>query len=247
MATNSDESHAANVTNFECLITTATTFGRIYNPSKKSILLPEMQTLLTTSEAALTAVSTAEAAYSMAVDARELEFEPLGKLCTRINNALKASDSSMKTDESVKTIFRKLQGKRVTPKLSDEEIEALKAEGKEVTQNSTSQMAYDTRLENFGKLAIMLASVPEYKPNEEDLKVDSLTLLHTKLKTKNTDVVTATIQLKNARIKRNEILYKPLSGLVDIATDSKMYIKSVFGASSPEYKQVSKLKFIVHK
>jgi len=49
--------------------------------------------------------------------------------------------------------------------------------------------------------------------------------------------------LSNARITRNDILYKPNTGLVDIAIDTKTYIKSVFGASSPQYKQVSGLEF----
>ena len=31
--------------------------------------------------------------------------------------------------------------------------------------------------------------------------------------------------------------------MVDIALDSKAYIKSAFGGTSPQYKQVSKLKF----
>ena len=42
---------------------------------------------------------------------------------------------------------------------------------------------------------------------------------------------------------RNKILYEENTGLVDIALDSKTYIKSVFGSTSPQYKQVSKLYF----
>lgn len=244
MASNSETGHAKNVTNLESLITSATALGTSYNPSKDSIKLLNLQTLLSTSKEALSALNTAESTYANAVDARELEFEPLGKLITKVNNSLKASDSTTQTDESAKTIIRKLQGKRASAKLTDEEIKALQAEGKEVTQISVSQMGYDSRLENFDKLISLLLTVPQYNPNEEELKTDSLKALHTKLKTKNTDVVTAAIQLDNARNNRNEILYKPLTGLVDLASDSKMYIKSVFGASSPQFKQVSKLTFI---
>ena len=244
MASTSETGHAKNVTNLESLITSATALGTSYNPSKDSIKLSALQTLLSTSKGALSAVNTAESAYSNAVDAREMEFEPMGKLITRVNNALKASDSSAQTDESAQTIIRKLQGKRANAKLTEEEIKALQAEGKEVTQISASQMGYDSRLENFDRLISLLSTVPQYNPNEEDLKIDSLRALHTKLKTKNTDVVTAYIQLDNARNNRNDVLYKPLTGLVDLASDSKMYIKSVFGASSPQFKQVSKLTFI---
>jgi hypothetical protein len=108
-------------------------------------------------------------------------------------------------------------------------------------------MSYDSRLENLDKLIALLTSVELYNPNEEELKVTSLTALYNDLKAKNTDVVTATIQLSNARISRNDVLYKPLTGLVDIAFDTKIYIKSVFGASSPQFKQVSKLNFITPK
>ena len=41
----------------------------------------------------------------------------------------------------------------------------------------------------------------------------------------------------------NDLMYKANTRMVDIALDSKAYIKSAFGATSPQYKQVSKLKF----
>ena len=42
-------------------------------------------------------------------------------------------------------------------------------------------------------------------------------------------------------------MYKANTRMVDIALDSKAYIKSAFGATSPQYKQVSKLEFKVVK
>ena len=41
----------------------------------------------------------------------------------------------------------------------------------------------------------------------------------------------------------NDLMYKTNTRMVDIALDSKAYIKSAFGGTSPQYKQVSKLKF----
>jgi hypothetical protein len=63
------------------------------------------------------------------------------------------------------------------------------------------------------------------------------------MKTLNAAVVTAASALSNARIARNEILYKETSSLVDISVDVKTYIKSAFGTSSPQYKQLSRLEF----
>jgi hypothetical protein len=63
------------------------------------------------------------------------------------------------------------------------------------------------------------------------------------MKTTNTDAINAYTPLSNARIDRNKILYDETTGLVTVAGDVKSYVKSVFGGTSPQYKQVSKLKF----
>jgi hypothetical protein len=39
------------------------------------------------------------------------------------------------------------------------------------------------------------------------------------------------------------MIYNELTGLVDISFDVKLYVKSVFGATSPQYKAISGLKF----
>ena len=104
-------------------------------------------------------------------------------------------------------------------------------------------MSFDNRIENFDKLIMLLTNVPLYNPNEEELKIETLKALYSQLKEKNTEVILPIVQLSNSRIARNKILYKENTGLVDIAIDSKTYIKSVFGATSPQYKQVSRLYF----
>lgn len=245
MASTSESGHANNVSNFENLITSVTAFGITYNPSRESIKLPALQALLGIAKASLNALNIAQSAYSIAVAARESAFEPFGALITRVKNSLKASDTTTQIDESAETIVRKLQGRRAGAKITDEQKAALEAEGKEVNQISVSQLSYDSKLENYDKLIMLLTSVPQYAPNEEELKVTSLQAYYTQLHTKNSDVLTATTQLSNARIARNNILYNPQTGLVDTATDTKVYIKSVYGASSPQYKQIAKLSFAV--
>jgi hypothetical protein len=104
-------------------------------------------------------------------------------------------------------------------------------------------MSYDSRLDNLDKLIKLLASEPEYAPNEADLTIDLLTTLYSDLSSKNTAVINAAVPLNNARIARNNVLYTPLTGVVDISVDVKMYIKSVFGAKSPQYNAISGLTF----
>ena len=243
MTSTSETGHAKNVANFNELISFVSGYGEAYNPSKASIKLTALQTLLADAMSAMDAVNAAMPAYSNAVSAREAAFEPLNKLITRVMNAVKASDISPQVEESVKSLVRKIQGTRATAKKTDAQKAAMTAEGKEVKEISSSQMSYENRLDNFDKLIQLLSSIELYAPNEPELKITALTELYNDLKDKNKAVVNTATPLSNARIARNNIFYKADTGLVDIAADVKTYIKSLFGASSPQYKQVSKLEF----
>lgn len=243
MASTSETGHAKNVSNLDSLITSIIALGTTYNPSRDSIKLTALQTLLNESKESLNAVNIAQAAYSNAVTARKVAFKPFSQLITRVNNSLKATDTTIQVDQNARTIVRKLQGRRASAKITEEEKKILEAEGKEVNQISASQMSFDNRTENFNKLIMLLSSVPFYNPNEDELKIETLKALYNQLNQKNTDLIIASVQLSNSRIARNKILYNENTGLVDITFDSKTYIKSVFGATSPQYKQVSRLYF----
>ncbi len=243
MASTSETGHAKNVSNFDELISFVTGYGTAYNPSKAAIKLVAMQTLATNAKNVVSVVNSSLPAYKNAVNAREEAFEPLSKLITRVLNALKATDASEQVINDAKTLARKIQGTRAVAKKTEEELQTLAAEGKETKNVSSSQMGYDNRLDNFDKFIKFLSSITVYKPNEADLKTTALTTLYTDLKTKNLAVITTTTPLSNARIIRDDVLYKENTGLVDVALDAKMYIKSVFGTSSPQYKQISGLSF----
>lgn len=243
MTSISETGHAKNVSNFDILISSIIAYGDTYNPSKESIKLLALQNLQTEAKNSLNELYFAQSNYSNAVAAREEKFSSLSKLVTRIYNSLRASDSSELTDKTAQTIVRKLQGRRASAKISDEDKKLLAEQGIEVNQISVSQMSYDNRIDNLEKLISLLSTIREYNPNEEELKIETLRKHQTTLKESNKDVVTAYISLSNNRMNRNSILYSKITGLVDIAFDSKIYIKSVYGATSPQFKQVSRLYF----
>ena len=243
MASTSELGHNRNAINFDTLIINCTSYGTAYNPSKASLKITALQAQSTLAKNSITTINSLTPAYKNAVSARVSAFKPFDKLITRVNNALKASDTSQQVDESAQTIIRKLQGRRATPKKTEEQKKVASEAGIEIVEISTSQMSYDSRLDNLDKLIKLLASVPQYAPNEADLKVTALTALYTDLKAKNLAVINTEVPLNNARIARNDIMYKENIGLVDIALDIKTYIKSVYGATSPQFKQISGLKF----
>lgn len=244
MASTSEQGHNRNVANFDKLIAHCIAYGTAYNPSKAALKTAAIQAQATAARNSLTAVNTLTPAYKNAVAARIAAFKPLDKLLTKVSNALKASDTTPEVNDAAKTIIRKLQGRRATPKKTDEEKKTAADAGEEIVEISTSQLSYDNRLDNFDKLIKMLAAIPQYAPNEADLKITALTAIYNDLKTKNTAVITAEIPLNNARITRNTLLYKDGTGVVDTAATIKTYVKSIYSPSSPQSKAISKLQFV---
>lgn len=241
MASTSETGHSKNVANFEDLISFCTGYGASYNPSKAAIKTPALATLKANALTSLSAVTTAKTAFSNATNARQAAFEPLKKLCTKIVNALDATDANDKLVDNAKTINNKLQGKRSGEKPTPPVAGATEAaEDKTI---SVSQQSFDSLIENFSKLIELVSSEPSFTPNETELQVSTLTTTLGNLKTTNTGVINAYTNYSNARITRNSILYGATSGLVEIAGDVKKYVKSVFGATSPQFKQVSGLEF----
>lgn len=247
MATINETGHAKNVANFEILISYALGYGAIYNPSKISINIGNMQAQLATIKDTINQLHITSASYSNAIVARGIGFEPIQKLGTRLLNSLKATDAPQQIIENLATINRKLQGKRASVKLTDEEKSILAKEGKLINQISVSQQSYDSVLDHFDKMVKLLVAIPQFKPNETELKTATLTSLHNTLKQLNTTAVTKEIALSNVRLLRNDVMYNVETGLVATAQDVKTYVKSLFGANSVQYKQISSLAFKMMK
>jgi hypothetical protein len=242
MASTTETGHAKNVATFEDLISFCTGYGVPYNPSKAALKLPALTTQLTGANAALQAVKVAKTAYDNATNARELAFKPLKPLATKIVNALAATEAASQTVDDVKTTNNKIQGKR-TKTVEKPDAKAL-AEGAEpVKTASTSQQSYDKMIDHFAQLIATLTAEPKYLPNENELKVATLNTMLTDLRAKNTAVISTYTSVSNARIARDKALYAETTGILDVAQDVKQYVKSLFGATSPQFRQISGLKF----
>ncbi len=243
MASTSETGHAKNVANLETLISYAEGYGTDYNPSNPDITIKAMQALRVNAKASLSVVNKAMTPYGKAVENREILFTPLNKLITRCMDAFVSSKASKQAIDNLKTPARKIKGTRATkkegPKIDPANPDAVPQDN----SISVSQLSYDMRVENFEKFIEVLKVETNYKPNETDLQTATLEALYADMNDKNTLVKDAAKPLNNARIARNKILYHPVTGLVQIATEAKNYIRSVYSLASPQYKQVSKLAF----
>jgi hypothetical protein len=232
----SEVGHAKNMENFADLIQFCSGYGASYNPSKDYLKLPALNTKLSDAQLSLINVQAAHAAFINAVNSRQEVFAPLSKLATRIQNALDASGVPDNIVQDAKTYVRKLKGKRASTLPPTEP-------GQEPNINSVSQMSFDQRIENFSQLIILLETVPAYTPNEPELQITALKNLLEDMKDSNSEHGAALVQVSNSRLARNIVLYNTEGGLVNLASEVKKYVKSVYGATAPEYKQISGIKF----
>jgi hypothetical protein len=103
--------------------------------------------------------------------------------------------------------------------------------------------SFETRIENLTKLIAFLSTIPAYKPKESELTLESLKAKLEALKLVISAAKSADSKAEAARLQRDIILYTDKTGLVDIALDSKLYVKSAYGATSPQYKSISGILF----
>ena len=244
MASTSETGHAKNIANFQDLISFCQGYGETYNPTKESLKLPQLQSLYQEAQDKLNATKSQKTLFDHATNERRNAFSNLKPLSTKIVNAFAVSGADSLAVNNAKSVNKKLQGS--TSK--KEESITTKTETTEVAKTiSTSQQSYDRLIDHFANMIQVLEQNTIYAPNENDLKLASLQTKLTELQSKNTNLINAYTSYSNAMIDRNQTLYNPLTGLVQIAKEVKQYVKSIFGATSPQYKQVTALEFKVIK
>jgi hypothetical protein len=271
MASTSEVGHAKNVAHLATLITYCQSYGSSYNPSNNAIKVTQLNTLLTSAQTALTNVINDTTANTSAINARIVAFQNIKKLATRMYSALVASGATTQQKNNAKTINRKIQGSRAkitpppTPTPTPTPNSNTGANSAEKTTTppsvnpvptptpatpttiSTAQLSFDQLIQHMAAFIALLQSIPTYNPNETDLKITSLNTYLANLNSTNAAAILSHTNLDNARIARNKILYTPITGLCDIAEEVKDYIKSVYGSTAPEYKQVRGLSFKTRK
>ena len=242
MASTSETGNAKNVANFQDLIAFVTGYGATYNPSINTLKLAQLNAIHTASQASLADVVSKNTAYNNKVNERIVAFKDLKSLSTRLINALQTTDATKEIIADAKTFNKKMQGVRAktleTP--ADPNMPAPNT-------ISTSQQSYDQQIQHLAGIISVLQSEPSYTPNETDLQIATLTAKQADLTVKNSAVATAYTNVSNSRIARDTTIYGAGTGLFDVASEVKKYVKSVYGATSPQFAQVKGIEFTKKK
>lgn len=240
MTSKSEVGNAKNVANLQKLTERVAVYA-LYNPPVESLTVESLQTLYTTASAKLTEVEDKRVANKNAIAARQATFENLKPTCTRIINFLQILGLEEGVLKQAKSINRRIQGGQKKP------VTPPNPSGETVNNISTSRQSYTQICENFGILLQLLATIPTYTPNENDLKLTSLTTYHTSVMSSTQAVDQTEAELNAKLIERDNILYADGTGLYTIAQNVKKYVKSLYGATSPEYANVSGIEFTNRK
>lgn len=242
MSTN-QTGHEQNVVNVGVMNHRIKTFRSGYNPSRIEFTVSSLEQLKSNGEEVISSWTFAENVFKKSTSDRTSAFTGFNSLITRSVNTVRISGVSAQTIDQAEAMVRELRGTRASVKLTDAEIAAAKENGEELKNNTKHNSTIDSKIENFKKYVLFLSMEDKYIPNETDLKIEALNNKLLLLQTANDNYTSAKAALNAARLVRDTMLYASTTGLVDIALGVKLYVKSSFGATSPEYKSISDINF----
>lgn len=236
-------SNQQNVDNLEVLTERVTTFQPGYDPAETRLSIPNQRLIKTSGDEALLEVSTAESACDNAISARTAAFESINPLVTRAINALRISDVTEQTIAQGESLVRDFRNQRAAANDPAAKTAEVAESGETLKTNKLRSGSFNTRIENFRKFIVFLSAIPAYKPKQYDLTVEALNAKLEALVLVNSAYNAADAKANAARLHRNIVLYAAKTGLVEIAQDSKRFVKSAYGATSPQYKSISGILF----
>ncbi|WP_404986813.1 hypothetical protein ACI513_07460 [Chryseobacterium sp. M5] len=239
MPSTSEVGHARNVANLQKLSQQVSVYT-LYNPPVPNLMVASLQGLYATANAKLVEVEDKRNANKNAIALRQTAFENLKPILTRIINRLEILGLMTGTLDQAKSLNRSIQGSRKKRSVSAETDDEQPSTHNSI---STSRQSFTQQAENFGILLQLLATIPNYNPDEDELKLTNLNTYKDSLinATQFVDQTEAEFNIK--LIERDQILYAEETGLYSIAQNVKKYVKSLYGATSPEYETISPITF----
>lgn len=245
MAQQYETGHAKNVARLLELNQLIATFGITYNPNNASITAGAFSTLHNTTNAILINVSTVLNTWKDDTNDREIGFAPLKELSTNLRAALESTNATKQTINDFSFFVRKIRDSKIKSIKKDEENLVLPPIPEEIIKTvSTSQKSFDSVLQHFSKMILILWGVPSYNPNEVQFQLATLQAQLITLTNLNNTANTSRANLTAARIERNLTFYAENTGMLDLVKKCKAYIKSIYGSTSQQYKAATAIKFV---
>lgn len=234
----SEVGHAKNVANFNKMIEYCKSLGADYKPTNPLSKLENLETKYDESEVALYDVSVQKSPHTAAVNARQATFANLDFLASEIGYGITSMSEDERIFDDAQTLIRKIRGYASTPKTNDDQ------EGQETAEAySNSQQSFDNLVNHFKSLIEIVKTIPEYVPEEDELKIAALETYWIELDKANKAVVVAYEPYSKAMQHRDFLLYDKKSGMLLMTKKVKSYIKQKYKLKSPQAERINSFKF----
>lgn len=230
-----------NLANFEKLISFCTSLGAKYKPSKPAHQLAQMSEKLTRSNTMHNDLGNAKIILDNAKISRKIFFDQFPGLASSVVNAFDASDATPEAVKDAKLWRNRIRGIRSTA--IPEKTTAADGTVTDPKVISTSQRGFNKIIEHFTNLIGVVRMDSNYQPLETGLAVTGLDQTLATAISLNSSVTNSETNYDLKEVYRDKEMYDRKTGLVTVAKDIKLYLRSILGYNSPEYKKISALEF----
>lgn len=229
-----DAGIAQNVSNGEKVVEVLITLEDAYNPSNPAISVVSLQAKNVEGNAQINSVRQKKQIRKNTINTRQDIYRDLKPLSKRMRNEMIASGVSKKSIDQATSWVLIIDGHRIIPK---------KADATDKNYISASHTSFSQQIQNFSGFIELVAGVPEYNPNIPALTVAALTAKRDAMITNNHNVSESDAVWSTALVNRNKFFNAEYTGYIETYVAVKRAVKAIFGGTSAEYKQISKLAF----
>lgn len=239
-----ESGHAKNLESLGKLIASSETFDQtILNPPSL-LKISALMAMRATATALLQAVGNLRADWRTVALARAVYIDTFESIASQAVGQLAGRGASKETVRDARGYLRKLRGKSLTVKKTDDP--ATPEIDESVKGISKSQQSNAAKIATFYELIDFLEAQPEYaNVTKAGLTIADLRALVDAAQAKHDVSITAAAQLSAKRDERNKFFYlTPKINIIDIALQFKELVKGSFGGvGSTEYKSVKGIRF----
>lgn len=236
-------SNLKNVESFNKLISLYTGYGGTQVPGSPNLRVERLSELLNQAREALLQVSVTKTGYESATNWREVRFDQLSMLVSRVLAELKSCGCLPQTVADAAAMVRKMKGRVRAQKPELSGATTTDPVKPVVRHPRVTGSGYDSVLYHFEKLIETLSVEPTYNPGLPELQVPGLKASLQELRLANEAVANAYSRWSQARIHRNQLLYGA-SGVHNTAMAIKQQVRARFGYTSAEAAEVGKIQLV---
>jgi hypothetical protein len=233
--------HLENVSRFRKIILTLTELGEKYVPVHDLISLSALRSKLIGAENVLTAVDTNDAAQNAANYERFEEFKSIAILTAKVKNAVELTSKNTSLNAALQNILDELNNLPIDNLLIDNS--SATDFNEKLAANGILQRNYDYIIAHFTAIIKLLETREDYQPDNTEVKIENLQEKLINMSQTNNAAKMAEITAADAREDRNDILYNPQNGIIELVDLVKNHLLTTFGKENETYQNIAALEF----